>query len=131
MGVSWNTVVEELFNKLGDLLLTCTTCSSEAECVDELSKSLPMDIKILSSCCACVLESVIESIPGVERMYSVSPEGETIAIYRLSDAVIEITSSNVVVVPMTRLDSYIELLDEMGYENSEEIKKWLTGWGRL
>lgn len=85
-----------------------------------------MDIQVLSECCACMLENILDSTQNIDRIYSTTETGEDITIYRLSDAVIEISSTSAIVIPMTRLESYLEIIEESGYRDAETIKKWLS-----
>ena len=121
----WRDVVEELFKRSEELLFACPSCSQETACFENLSGSPPTHIKTLDSCCACMLENVLENLHDVERFYSTLESGESVAIYRLGDAIVEITSSSATVVPIHELDEYRDLVRAMGCENADEIESWL------
>lgn len=125
MGICWSNLVEEIFNRIEELSILCPSCSSEDTCIYSLSKSPPMDIQILSECCACIFENILESMQNIYRIYSSSEFKETIAVYKLDDVVIELTPSTATIVPIDKLGTYIEMLEESGDTGVDMIKRWL------
>lgn len=126
MTLCWGNIVEEIFKRIEDLTILCTSCSPDNSCVTDLSKSPPMDIKILNECCACILENILDSIQYVDRIYYSNEFGESIAVYKLSDVVVEITTSTATIVPITKLRNYIEILEESSYLDVDVVRRWLT-----
>lgn len=86
-----------------------------------------MDVKILSECCACMLENILETAQNVSRMYTSAGAGEDVAIYKLGDVIVEITSTHAILVPLSKLESYLELLSDAEYGNADAIIQWLKG----
>lgn len=125
MNICWSNIVEELFRKIQDLIIICPSCSTDTACIDEISKSTPIDIKMLSGCCSCLLENILDPIYHINRFYSSSETDEDVVIYVLGDVIIEISQLSALVVPLSRLENYLEILEEMDYRHTETIKKWL------
>lgn len=126
MGICWSDLVEEIFSKVEELLILCSSCSSEDPCIYSLSKSPPMDIQVFGECCACIFENILESMQNVYRVYSSNEFKETIAVYKLDDVVIELSPSTATIVPITKLSTYIEVLEESGDTSIDTIKSLLT-----
>jgi len=124
--MNWRNIVEELFNNIDDLLTLCPSCVPDDPCISEFSLSLPMDIQVLSECCACLLENVLESKQNLYRIYRYNEAGESVAIYKLGDVIVEVSSSTATIVPIDRIEIYIEMLQETGAQDLEILKKWLA-----
>ncbi|MEM1644754.1 MAG: hypothetical protein QXL96_02600 [Ignisphaera sp.] len=125
MGICWSDLVEEIFNRVEELIILCPSCSSEDPCIYSLSKSPPMDIQVLGECCTCIFENTLEAMQNVYRVYSSSESRETIAVYKLDDVIIELTPSTATIVPIAKLSTYIEVLEESGGTDVNMIKSWL------
>ncbi|MEM4513554.1 MAG: hypothetical protein QXZ41_03495 [Ignisphaera sp.] len=126
MGVCWSNLVEEIFSRVEELLILCSSCSSEDPCIYSLSMSSPMDIQVLDGCCACIFENILESMQNVYRVYSSNEFKETIAVYKLDDVIIELSPSTVTIVPIAKLSAYIEVLEESGDTSIDTIKSLLA-----
>ncbi|MEM0371182.1 MAG: hypothetical protein QXY23_01195 [Ignisphaera sp.] len=125
MGIKWIDIIEKIYREIDDIMINCPLCSSSSRCVEELTQSLPMGIRILGECCACVFETVLDSMPTIDRLYTHLDTGDSIAIYALDDIIIEVSQTSVMLVPITLLTSYLDLIDESGYRDTEIIKNWL------
>lgn len=126
MKLCWSNVVSEIFKRIEDLGIVCASCPPDNSCVSELSLSPPVDIKILNECCACILEYILDSMQYVDRIYHSNELGDSITIYKLCDVVVETSGSTAIVVPITRLSNYIEVLEESGYSDIDAVKRWLN-----
>uniref|UniRef100_A0A7C2VKY7 Uncharacterized protein n=1 Tax=Ignisphaera aggregans TaxID=334771 RepID=A0A7C2VKY7_9CREN len=125
MGICWSDVVNEIFSRIEDLKISCPSCSAEDPCITQLPRDTPMDIQVLGECCTCLIECVLDPKQNVDRIYVNDDTGETVAIYILGDAVVEVTSTTSTILPITKLGDYIEMLEDMGYDNIDTVKKWL------
>lgn len=121
----WSDIVNEIFKRIEDLVILCPSCSSDDFCVTDLSRSPPVDIKILNECCSCMLENVLDPMQYVDRIYYSNEFGESIAIYKLGDVIIEISTATATVVPLAKLINYVEILEESSYLDLDVIKRWL------
>lgn len=125
MSLCWSNIVDEIFKRIEDLAILCPSCSPDNLCVTDLSRSPPMDIKILNECCACILENVLDPMQHVDRIYYSNELGESVAIYKLGDVVVEISTSTATIVPLAKLINYVEILEESSYLDVSMVKKWL------
>ncbi|MCC6016180.1 MAG: hypothetical protein LM582_03945 [Desulfurococcaceae archaeon] len=125
MDTSWRDIVEELFNNIDNILILCPNCTPDDRCISEFSLTSLIDIRILTECCACLLENILESKHNIYRTYRYNEFGESVAIYKLKDVVVEITTSVAMVIPIDKVEEYIEMLRETGVQDIETLKNWL------
>lgn len=125
MKMLWSDVVDVVFEKLEDLMTVCPSCSSNTTCVDKLSRLPPIEIQVLGECCACILENALESIQTIDRIYGRTELGEDVAIYKLDDVIIEVSSTSAIIVPISQLENYLELVKDFSHTVYEAIRGWL------
>lgn len=126
MSIQWSYLIEKIYKEIDDIIINCSTCSSNSKCIEDLTPTLPIDIKILDGCCSCVFENMLEAIPNINRLYTYSLDtNELISIYVLDDIVIELTQTTLTLIPLTLIDAYLELVNESNYRDAKTIIEWL------
>lgn len=125
MGIRWIDIIEKIYREIDDIVINCSSCSPSSRCVEELTQSLPIGIRVLGECCACVFETVLETIPTIDRLYTHPDTGDSVAIYALDDIIVEISQTSVMLIPTTLLTSYLDIIDESGYRDAEVVRNWL------
>lgn len=127
---SWGRLVDEVYRIAEEIYMQCPTCSKPSLCTEELQPLTPKEVVALNDCCACILDIVLGSMQGVEKLYIPVRHGESyVALYVLSDVLVEVAEGGAMVIPITELETYAETLRELGEEEAlnvlELIKKAL------
>ncbi len=122
--VTWYEVIKKIFDNIQDIYINCGRCSTPNECIDKFPLLTPTDITIFKDCCACILGQVMEGINGVREIY-IPIESSMITLYRIDDALIEISEDTAMVIPLNKIEDFIEIIQDMGYENIDKIIQFI------
>lgn len=123
---NWRDIVKELFTKGQDIYMQCPTCSSLGYCTDNLEPEKPIDITTLNSCCACILQIILDTTPNVLALHMQSSNDIVESFYILGDVLLNITEDSVILVPLEKLDEYIESIEELDPEKANAIRNAIT-----
>ncbi|MEM1608162.1 MAG: hypothetical protein QXG81_02650 [Ignisphaera sp.] len=118
----WSDIVKDVFRKGQDIYMQCPTCSSLSYCADSLEPEKPIDIITLNSCCACILQIIIDVKPNVIAMHMQSSYDVVESIYVLDDVLLDVTEDSVVVVPLDKVEEYIESIEELDPGKASTIR---------
>jgi len=124
--VTWYEIVRRIFNNIQDIYINCGKCTSPIECIDEFPLTTPTDITVFKDCCACILGQVMEDINEVKEIY-IPIEDSMITLYKIDDVLIEISEDTAVVIPLDKVEDFIEMIRDMGYENIDKIIQFIEG----
>uniref|UniRef100_A0A7J3QGT8 Uncharacterized protein n=1 Tax=Ignisphaera aggregans TaxID=334771 RepID=A0A7J3QGT8_9CREN len=128
--IKWSEIVEKLNKNAPDIYMECPGCISPESCIDELPMTTPVNIVTLNSCCSCLLSYVLDLIPNIGRIYLQSKtSNEYTSIYILNDVVLEISEDRTLIIPIDKIQEFLELLRELDNESSISITKWLEDEG--
>ncbi|MEM0026568.1 MAG: hypothetical protein QXT53_01355 [Ignisphaera sp.] len=122
MRPKWSDIVKDAFRKGQDVYMQCPTCSSLSYCTDGLEPEKPIDIITLNSCCACILQILLDATPNVIALHMQSFDDAVESVYILDDVLLDVTEDSVVVVPLDKLEEYIESIEELDLEKASTIK---------
>lgn len=118
----WSDIVKDVFRKGQDIYMQCPTCSSLNYCTDSLEPEKPIDIITLNSCCACILQTILDSTPNVVVLHMQSSYDVVESVYVLDDVLLDVTEDSVVVVPLDKLEEYVESIEELDPEKASTIR---------
>ncbi len=122
--VTWYDIVRKIFDNIQDIYVNCSKCSSSNECVEELPLSTPTDIMIFRGCCACILGYIMENVNGAKEIY-IPIEDSVVILYKISDALIEVSEDTAIVVPLNKVEDFVEIIRDLGYEGADEIIRFI------
>ena len=120
---TWSEILSKVTATYRDLEVECPQCRDTEYEVAKLPQNPPSDILILSSCIACILSQILETIPNIPRIYLSSPL-EEVTIYVLDDVVIEISTESGSVIDRKYVDELLELLESMGFD-VQNVREWI------
>jgi hypothetical protein len=123
--LTWTTLVAEVAKKEPDLYMYCASCSKPLQCSENLEINTPIEIKILNACCACVFQLILEDF-NVPTLFLETSTGENESIYILADVLLDITESQATVVPLDKVNDYLEYMKEIDEEKAEKIMLFLS-----
>jgi|UniRef100_A0A7J3Z7E2 hypothetical protein len=123
--LSWSELVAEVLRKSEDVYMYCSTCSTATQCTESLETIAPIEIKTLNSCCACLIQMLIENFTDVPILFIQNISGEDEVVYLLDDVLLDVSESGAVIVPKDRIGEYLESLREFDEEKSERVKQFV------
>ena len=123
----WSELVDELFRRSEDIYMQCASCPNPSYCTDKLEHATPLNIITLNSCCACLIQLVLESMPDVLMMYVGGDNEENEVIYILDDVILDVSDSGAVVIPKDKVNEYLESLSDFDSEKAERIRRFVEG----
>uniref|UniRef100_A0A7C4FGF8 Uncharacterized protein n=1 Tax=Ignisphaera aggregans TaxID=334771 RepID=A0A7C4FGF8_9CREN len=123
--LSWSELVAEVLRKSEDVYMYCSTCSTATQCTESLETIAPIEIRILNSCCACLIQMLIENFADVPILFIQNISGEDEVVYLLDDVLLDVSESGAVIVPKDRVGEYLESLREFDEEKSERVKQFV------
>jgi len=123
--LSWSELVAEVLRKSEDVYMYCSTCSTATQCTESLETVVPIGIKTLNSCCACLIQILIENFTDVSMLFIQNISGEDEVVYLLDDVLLDVSESGAVIVPKDRIGEYLESLREFDEEKSERVKQFV------
>ena len=123
--LSWSELVAEVLRKSEDVYMYCSTCSTATQCTESLETIAPIEIKTLNSCCACLIQMLIENFTDVPILFIQNISGEDEVVYLLDDILLDVSESGAVIVPKDRIGEYLESLREFDEEKSERVKQFV------
>ncbi|MDK6028405.1 hypothetical protein QPL79_03385 [Ignisphaera sp. 4213-co] len=124
--VKWSNIVEELYKKSEDIYMQCPTCSTPSYCTDYLEPEKPFNIISLNNCCACLLQLILDNTPNVVMFHFIGSGDDNESFYILDDVFLDVTEDNVVVVPLDKINEYIESIEELDSEKANIIRNLIA-----
>jgi len=123
--LSWLNLVTEIIRRSEDIYMYCPTCSSATQCTESLETATPIEIRVLNSCCACLIQLLIENFAEIPTLFIQSTSNEEEAIYILSDVLLDVSESSAIIIPKEKIREYLESLKEFEEEKVERIKQFI------
>jgi len=130
MKVGWAEVVKRLNEEAQNIYMECSSCTSSEQCIALLPITTPISITNLNSCCSCLLNHILDTIPNISRMYLQSKtSNEYTIIYVLGDVIVETSEDSTLVIPVDKVHEFLEILKELDSETAYSVVKWLENEG--
>jgi len=128
---SFASLVEDIRNRLDALNEECLECREDdiEMCVIELQLNLENteSPKRLNSCCGCLIEAALRSVPNIPLIYIDSLNYDNARMYVLSDAIIEVDDDGATVFPLTSISDTVSAIELWGFRvNKEVLEKLLN-----
>jgi len=122
---SFASLVEDIRNRLDALNEECLECREDdiEICVVELQLDLEKfeSPKRLNSCCGCLIEAALRSVPNIPLIYVESLNYDNARMYVLSNAIIEVDDDGATVFPLTSVPDTVSSIELWGFRVDKEI----------